>query len=141
MRTAFSYGKKRNYPHMKPLDVAIWERFVEKNPDAYDFVYYDFELGSAPAWLDKTDPEGTEKMRALYQWKADVVGVKGTRVDIIELKPRAGISAIGQAACYERLWKRDWDPEGDDRAIIITDELRPDMEWLAGELGVDIIVV
>lgn len=141
MHQALPYGKRRKYPHMKPADIAIWERFIEKYPEMYHTVSYDFEIGTGPGFSTVVNPENGGEDLALYQWKMDAVGYKGTRVDLIEVKPRAGLSAIGQAACYELLWKRDIDPEGDDRAVIITDELRPDIKYLCDKLKIDIFVV
>ena len=141
MHIKFPYVKKHKYPHLKPYDVAIWDRFLKAYPEAYDHVYYDFEIGDGPQFSTIVNPETGGDDRALYKWKIDVVGVKDKRTDLIEIKPRAGVSAIGQAACYKMLWRRDIDPQGNDRAVIITDEIRPDILYLCHQFKVKIFVV
>ena len=54
----FKYGKGYWYPHMKPRDIEIWERFMLAYPDAYEQCQYDFAVGDIPAhvfvfWLQR----------------------------------------------------------------------------------------
>src|SRR5690349_2056741 len=107
MLDVFKYEKRYKYPHMKPADVAIWERFIEKNPDAYDTVQYDFNVGDAPPFNPLINGEEDLNQDALYRLKIDVVGKKGNIIDIIELKPKAGPSTIGQVKGYRTLCIRD----------------------------------
>ena len=45
MQGRFKYGKLSKYPHMKPEDVAIWERFLLDYPEYFDTVDYDVSVG------------------------------------------------------------------------------------------------
>lgn len=141
MTETFSYEKRYWYPHMKPLDQAIWERFISQFPDVYDHVQYDVPVGEVPehATLPVSDLGGTAEM--LYKRKIDVVGFKGDQIDIIELKPSAGLSAIGQVNGYRALYIRDYSPSVVPKAIIITDSVDPDAGHVAHLQGVQIVVV
>lgn len=101
----FKYKKLAKYPHMKPYDVAIWERFIDGNLDFFDSVDYDVCIGKGADFLpdDYSTADGRENR--LYQKKIDVVGYKGEEVWIIELKPSAGMHSLGQILTYKHLSK------------------------------------
>ena len=141
MTETFPYGKRSSYPHMKPGDVAIWERFIDKFPEAYDTVEYDFPLGSPPAFDTVVNQETQGDALLLYKLKIDVVGHKGDTTDIIEVKPLAGGSALGQVMKYQDLFIRDFKPSRDPDAVVITDAVTDDTLHSAEKRGVKIIVV
>lgn len=137
----FAYGKRYNYPHMKPRDVAIWERFIDRYPDAYETCQYDFGLGDIPPFMEQTSSPQGQAMRELYRLKIDVLGFKGDTIDLIEVKPEAGTSSIGQVVGYVELYKRDMKPTKPVRAVIVTDTLKPNMDFLSQQANVTLIVV
>ena len=141
MDDIFKYEKRYHYPHMKPEDKAIWERFIMKYPAAYDTCQYDVNVGSPPPFDPTVNPATGGEISNLYYRKIDVVGHRGSQVDIIELKPKAGTSALGQVRGYVTLYKRDVNPAASPRAVLITNELLPDMEQLAKSMGVTLIIV
>lgn len=141
MIEVFKYEKRYWYPHMKPQDIEIWERFIAENPDAYDTCEYDFAVGDAPPFNPLAD-DGTDlNQDVLYRLKIDVVGKKGGKVDIIELKPSASASTIGQVEGYRDLYLRDTPGVSSAQPVIITDFLRPNMDYLCQQKGVKIVVV
>lgn len=137
----FSYEKRYWYPHMKPNDVAIWERFIANYPEAYDYCQYDVLVGSDPEFDTTVTPDTGGDEWKLYQKKIDVVGLKGEDITIIELKPKAGASAVGQIKMYRRLYIKDYSPAKAPDMVIITDEISPDTREFARDEGVKIIVV
>lgn len=141
MTDTVPFEKRYWYQHMKPLDQAIWERFLEKFPDAYDSVQYGVRVGTVPEFVAGHDDIAMQKQAEIYQREIDVIGFKGDQIDIIELKPRATTSALGQVNGYRHLYMRDYSLPETPKAIIITDELLPDMGLLADQAGVQIIVV
>jgi len=139
MSAIFQFKKLAWYPHMMPYDVAIWERFIENNPNAYEKCIYDFPVGSLPDFDTTLDVGAGSTAQALYKKRIDVVGLNGDKVDIIELKPNASASALGQVLAYVELYKRDVSMTPVPRAVLITDTIRSDMEQLALALGVTLI--
>lgn len=137
----FKFEKRYNYPHMKPRDVAIWERFISRYPDAYETCQYDFGLGDIPPFMEQTSSPQGQAMRELYKLKIDVLGFKGDTIDLIEVKPEAGASSIGQVQGYVELYKRDEKPTKPVRAVIVTDTLKPNMDFLAQQAGVTLFIV
>lgn len=139
--TFYKYEKRYNYPHMKPRDVEIWERFIAKYPDAYDTCQYDFAVGDVPPFMEQRSSREGQAMKELYKSKIDVLGFKGDTIDLIEVKPEAGASSIGQLLGYVSLYKRDVNPTLPVRPVIVTDTLRTNMDYLTKEQGVTLIIV
>ena len=100
----FKLQKLAKYPHMKPADIEIWERFIEAQPDFFDSVDYDFHVGRGADFLpDEEDtPDGRENR--LYRKKIDVVGYKKNQIWIIEVKPVADATALGQVLSYREFY-------------------------------------
>ena len=141
MAERYPYGRRYKYPHMKPNDVAIWERFIDANPTAYDFVEYDRGIGDIPAFMEQTSSPQGQAMRELYRLKIDVVGYKKNAIDLIEVKHEAGASSIGQILGYVTLFVRDVQPTLPVKPVLLTNILRPNMEFLTQTQGVKLIVV
>jgi hypothetical protein len=90
---------------MFPVDVVIWERFLEKYPARCSRYEYDVKVGEGipvdPSW-----PENIQRMATqLTQGRVDVVGFSPGVVHIIEVKPDASFSALGQVLGYMFLYK------------------------------------
>jgi len=141
MTEVFEYKKGYWYPHMKPRDIEIWERFIDKYPDYYDSVQYDYHVGDAPPFNTLMDDDEDLNQDALYRLKIDVVGHIGGKVDIIEIKPDANPSTIGQVKGYKAIYERDEEKGVKAGMVIITDKLRPNMEYLSRVEGIRIVVV
>lgn len=134
----YAYEKRRKYPHLKPQDVAIWERYIAANPMAYEGVDYDVAVGDSPRFSTEVNPETGGDDRFNYRRKIDVVGYVAGRVEIVEIKPQASPSAFGQVLGYLQLYKSYVDPEANAKAVIITDHILPDMPHLAYMFGVEL---
>lgn len=134
------YEKRSKYPGMAPLDVQIWNRFIDQNPNAFDEVAYHVAVGGGTEMDTVVNPATGGDVNRLYQRKIDVVGKVVGGFIITEIKPRATTSAVGQVKGYQKLFVRDLNPDGFVEALIITDQLMPDIEFLSKEEGVKIIV-
>jgi len=141
MLDVFKYEKRYKYPHMKPSDVEIWERYINKYPNAYENVQYDFNVGDPPPFNPLGNDGEDLNQDLLYRLKIDVVGHTGYETDIIEIKPNAGPSAIGQVKGYKTLYIRDELPNRPVRMLIVTDKLQPNMEYLCKVEGIMIVEV
>lgn len=130
-----------NYPHMKPADIAIWERFIIAHPDAYDSVQYDLGIGLLPPFNTVVVPETGGSDQELYLRKIDVVGFKGGVIDIIEVKPNAGPSAVGQVEHNTFLYKNFVDKTSAPNPVLITNDFRTDVLLFATSKGVKMIQV
>lgn len=141
MREIFPYKPRNKYPHMSVADTQIWNRFLAKFPDEYDRVQYDFHVGDPPPFNPLLDDGTDANQDMLYKFRLDVIGHKGEDVDLIEVKPMAGASAIGQITSYKTLYERDEEPKGRVNMVIVTDTLKPNMDFLCTQSGIRLIIV
>lgn len=141
MREIFKYEKGSWYPHMSPADKKIWERFIEKYPDAFNSCQYDFHVGDAPPFNTLLDDDTDWNQDKLYRLRIDVVALTKNETVIIEVKPNAGPSTIGQVKSYRTLYMRDEEPQVPVKMMILTDAEKPNMQYLCKQEGVVLVVV
>ena len=132
----YPFKKLAKYPHLMPKDVKIWERFIDQNPDSFGLVSYDVRVGEGMKLPDDAEEPYASDMYHLSKKRIDVVGFVGNEAWVIELKPRAGFTAIGQAIGLAELY---YPPSGSPAVIIpciITDEEMPDTKELCDRKGI-----
>ncbi len=128
------------YPHFLAADTAVWTRYLANPIVPIKEVWYDVHVGRAvdlPAGADDMDRRiaaGVSKKRI------DVVAKVGSGFWIIEVKPVAGLTAIGQIIIYTRLFLREFQVSGEVFPVIIADEIDPDIKPEIDSLGVVVIV-
>lgn len=137
----FKYEKRASYPHMSFRDKELWDKFVEKYPDAYNTCQYDFHLGDGPNFNTLDDDGEDFNQDMLYRVRADVIAFSDNQIDIIEVKPNAGPSTIGQVMSYWKLYMRDEEPKQKVGLVIVTDKENPNMAWLCKQDDVRLFVV
>ena len=122
--------RRLKYPHMFPLDIETWERFLDKYETLYDTFVYDCRVGKKtkvyPHWKECYKRNAQE----LSQLRIDVLGFKEDTIDIIEVKPRFSSSAIGQILCYTECFIRDFNPEQSVRSVVVAAEVDPNLQPL-----------
>lgn len=138
MQGRFKYGKLSKYPHMKPEDVAIWERFLLDYPEYFDTVDYDVSVGVGRMPNELTGDNVEKGWKDLTSKKIDVVGYKNNTITLIEVKPNARANALGQIWMYDELFKDQFENVGEIKNLIITDDIDPDTLRVANSGNVDI---
>lgn len=124
----FKFEKLAKYPHMKPEDVVVWERFITKNPDFFDTVDYDVALGEG-APQDPSLPENIARDgKILTQKKIDVVGYKGNDVSLVEVKPIANMRGLGQIITYFKLYEKPEDIAGVVFKVIVAGAVERELD-------------
>lgn len=124
------------YPGMRPRDEVIWDVFVQNNPGYFDTCEYNVAVGD-PA---RTEEE-REEMRynggdGVSFWRVDVLGKKGGKEYVIEIKPDAGAGSIGQVLAYKALLISEGKISLGAIPMIITDNASKILLMAADELGV-----
>lgn len=140
MNPRVPYGVRYKYPHMKPNDIAIWERFVLRHPEEYKEVIYDQPLGAGRQTPEDVDENMAADWKILTQWKVDVIGFKEGSIEVIEVKPNAGPSALGQIMAYAILVDKIDELSLPVIPVILTDVERPEMRKICEEMGVHLII-
>jgi len=132
----FPYKILSKYPHLRPEDVRIWEDFIRSFPNFYESVDYDLKVGTPRQYPGKDKDIYKKDLEYLSRKRIDVVGYTHNEVHIIEVKPRASFSAIGQVIGYAELYV-PYVPAGMlVSAVIVTDEEIPDIRDLCFKKGI-----
>jgi len=137
----FSNERLSHYPHMFPLDIEIWERFLDKHGSIYTGFDYDVKVGLGAPPLPDMSENFARMQDTLSKFRIDVVGYDSSFIYIIEVKPEASTVAIGQIVSYLNLYERDFSPTLPLRGVIVTDRELPDIRYLTSEYNIDYYVV
>lgn len=129
------------YTHMLPAEEQIWDRFLVLHGDYFERFEYDKHVGEPIA----PPPHVIEPYRSaalvLSLLRIDAVGYRGPEVWIFEVKPTAGLSAIGQLISYRDWWLKQVGRPEKLYLAVVTDALSPNVEMVLKEEGIRWYVV
>ncbi len=130
-----------SYPHMMPLDAAIWTVYL-KNPLAkMQRVWYDLHVGQMVSPVVSGDDLGQRISAGVTRKRIDVVARVGGGFWVIEVKPFAGYVALGQVVTYLGLFIKEFRPLGQVIPIVVCDQVDPDLVDDFEVSGVGVIVI
>lgn len=130
-----------NYPHMFPGDVAVWERFLDKYSDLYEGFYYDVMVGKEAKMYPRWEFEYQKDAWVLSQLRIDAVGERAESTDIIEVKPRGNMAAIGQLLTYKEHYTQQYNPTKPVRMVLVCGDIDPNITPLTEKNGIVYIIV
>lgn len=141
MPAFYNFEKLSFYPHMFPRDIEVWERFIKHHPNYFVKVAYDVKVGTG-AIVNQDVPKNIQEMQTeLTKKRIDALGLEVNGVAaIVEVKPRAGLGALGQVRSYEVLFNIEY-PDLVTRKIIICDDADPDIKTVALKDQIEIIII
>lgn len=138
MTGRFPYGILAKYPHMKPEDIKVWERFIAQRPDHFDRVDYDVAVGAGAPTDPTHPPEIQADHTILTQKKVDVVAYKDGKTYVIEVGPIADMRKLGQALAYSHLYANDHPDELPLTRMVIAGEMERELEQVYATNGVEV---
>lgn len=113
------------YPHMLKQEMKIWEIFLAKYGRKYDRFEYDVHVGKIYPELLKNQGPWLRGAFSIYQKRIDAVGFSPGEITIFEVKPHAGLSALGQVLGYLALYDEDFSPLEELTATVVTGLIDP----------------
>jgi len=129
------------YPHLMPLEVPIWERYLASTDLEFTSITYDVHLGvgvppdpSWPTWLVK-------QVAAVSRKRVDVLCETADAVYIFEIKPRAGMGALGQLLAYEQLYRNEYHPTKPIIKVALAERVESDVPAVFAQFGIRLVVV
>lgn len=141
METALPPRKFPRYPHLLPGDTKLWEIFLEGNHPDILTVVYDVHVGPG-ADIPSNLPDNIKRMAtAITQYRIDVVIHTNTKIHPVEIKPQAGLTALGQALGYAHMYRLERSPDLPVQATVLTNFLKPGLATLYKTYGVDVWLV
>ena len=129
------------FPHLMPLEVPIWMRFLASTDIEFISFRYDVHLGGG-APVDPSWPEWLVKqVAAVSRKRVDVTGETADAIWIIEIKPRAGMGALGQLLAYEQLYLAEFRPVKNIVKLALCERVEPDVPAVFARFGIRVVVV
>jgi len=135
------YGVRNKYPHMTGEDKAVWDRFVVKFPNRFDSVDYDFRVGEGDQLQLELDETFQRMVTMLSQLRIDAIGWNGEQPTIVEVKPRAIVSALGQIQGYKVLFMREFKKIKAPDTLMVCEMISPDVKHVFDEMKIPVEVV
>ena len=126
------------YKHMSPYECLLWDEYLYRFQDFYDRFEYDVHVGEGSTLPGVTTPEFLAAGKLLTQKRIDAVGYRPGEIWIYEVKPDAGLSALGQLLAYRDLYTRQFLPGESIHLALVTDHLSPDDEFLLNKNNIAI---
>ena len=129
-----------HYPHMLHEDIAVWTKFLEKMKGVIQAVWYDVHVGE-PVKLAPDASSIQKKVAAgVTRKRIDVVCSMPTEFWVIEVKPFANMTALGQVYSYTRLFSMEYETYRPVKAVVVCDGFDHDMAGPYADLGVMVFV-
>jgi len=128
-----------SYPHMLSEDTAVWTKYLESPVAPITEVWYDVHVGRAvPLPAGSSDME-RRIAAGITRKRIDVVARVASALWVIEIKPFAGMQALGQILSYHRLFVEEFRPACEVLPVIICD--LADEDLLGSFTGLGLIVI
>jgi len=120
------------YKHMSPYECYLFDYFLREHGPTFDGFDYDVHVGEGmtpPEWLA---PQYRDLSVLLTQKRIDAVAHRGKQLFILEVKPHAALSALGQLIAYRDLYLRQFTPETTPKLAVISDFFGRDEDYYFG---------
>ena len=127
--------------HMRPSEVALFFRFADLAPIPTATYRFDYRLGQGMTLDPDWPPEIARMARALTQRRVDVLATTPAGSWVLEIKERAGPSAVGQLLTYRELYMLQERPPQAPRLGIIADRNSYDMHAVYALFGIELFLV
>lgn len=128
-------------PHMADQDLPLWTRAKPTfDADALTY-YYDVAVGEGAGSPQHPDDPIAAGFFRLTRKRIDAVIETATAWHIIEVRPNAGLGALGAIQTYRSLWERDPPDTKPVRAFLVTDRLDTDVATTAVNANVTPLAV
>ena len=132
---------KKRYLHMKSDEAAIWTKFLRQTELEFDRIIYDLHLGKGQPIVPGEPPYITALKRAVTRKRVDAVGMNDEAVWIFEVKPRVGMSALGQLLSYYELYAKEYPTDRYVFLAAIGERKEPDIDDIFALHAINIFLV
>jgi hypothetical protein len=131
--------KSGRYPHMFKHDIAIWERFLDAYGGQFDAACYDVALGGITTDAPDADPAMVKGWQYSTAKKIDAAVRNDVEVWLCEVRPDAGLAAVGSVLGYALLSESDPWTALPLVPVIVTDRMDGDTKLVCREFEILVI--
>ena len=134
------YALRCRFPAMLPRECLIMQAWLKGHETDYDRFVFELLVGTGA----DPGPRWDEALRRMWihntKKRIDAVAYRAGRPTIIEVKYRAGASAVGQLLTYRPLYEREYPEQGAPRLMLLTNSLQTDILPVLEQQGIDLQV-
>jgi len=131
--------KSGRYPHMFKHDISIWERFLDAYGGQFTAAAYDVALGGITTDAADADPAMVKGWQYSTAKKIDAAVRNDEEVWLCEVRPDAGLAAVGSVIGYALLSEVDPWTALPIVPVIVTDRMDGDTKLVCRELEILVI--
>lgn len=124
------------YLHMKKEEAVIWTRFLTQTNLEFDTITYDLHLGEGMPISTKDLSYIADLKRAVTRKRVDAIGENSKAIWIFEVKPRIGMSTIGQLLVYWQLYLKEYPTPKPVYLGAVGERKEPDLDPILLALGI-----
>ena len=129
------------YPHMFPIDIAVWERFLQKYSEGYIKFDYDIKVGKPVKMFPYWEENYRKDAEILSKFRIDAIGYADDAIDVIEVKPRLNQASVGQILTYTELFLREFKPKLPVTPVIVAGEGNENIVPIAQMYDIEVYLV
>ncbi len=119
----------------------MWSAWLDVHQDDYDYYEYDVHIGEGATLPIDAPPMVVQIALGLTRKRIDVIGHNKAGIHIFEIKPDAGLNAMGQLLAYYYLYKIEKKPPRPVVLNLVTDIIDNDTRRVASAYGIRMYIV
>lgn len=116
-----------SYPHMLAEDSEVWTEFLKNLPVDIRQVWYDVHVGEAMKLPEGSSELDKKVALGVSRKRIDVVALYRNVYWVIEVKPTANMTALGQVITYRRLFALEYAEMRAVQGVVVCFEVEPDV--------------
>lgn len=134
-------AERLSFPGMLPREIIVFREWLRQHEKEFDRFDYNVRIGDGQDPGPSFPPEIRKMAQDNSKKRLDAVGWQGRRATIIEVKDRAGASAIGQLVTYDALWRRERPAEPAPALLLVANRIAPDVLPVLARAGIQLAIV
>lgn len=134
-------SERQTYPAMLPREILIFKGWLAQHESEYERWDFNVRVGYGYDPGPGFSPSVRQASILNSQKRIDAVGWQGNQATIIEVKFRAGASAIGQLVVYAPLFKIQNPGLDQVKMALVTDVPQPDLDPALKMLGITLYAI
>ena len=109
-------------------EATIWTKFLTQTDLEFDRVVYDLHLGEGQPISTMDLPSIADLKKAITRKRVDAVAETPEAIWIFEVKPRIGMSTLGQLLSYYELYVKEFTTTKPVRLGAVGERKEPDID-------------
>jgi hypothetical protein len=133
--------KATPFPHLLPVDAAVWQRWLDRYGHLFKRFDYDLKVGRGRDPGPATDPKMRQMAVTLSQRRIDAVGYRGSETHLFEITTLADLKCLGQIQAYPLLYAQTFPTLGILKTAVVAERLGTDLETAYRQANVTVYLV